>query len=164
MFRLILWTGCMSILSLTAACRSRKPIPAEDRWAQGFHGIPWGSPAAAVDSLLGVDTSWTRAGMIVTRPDHGTTHVLRQGHREYYIDFNASGQLAAVSYLSNKDKLPDVVERTYRFYGEPDRLDSQSSFTNREWTAGNDTFQIELQILETENMFSFFVRNTTLRR
>lgn len=154
----------MSLLSHTVACHSRKPIPAEDRWAQGFHGIPWGSSVASVDSLLRVDSSWTRSGMIATRQDHGTTHVLRQGHREYYVDFNATGQLAAVSYLSEKGDLPEVVERTYRLYGEPDRLDTQSSFTNREWAAGNDTFQIELQILETENMFSFFVRNTTLRR
>lgn len=150
----------ITILSLAAACRSKRQVVEGSPFLTGFKSIKWGAPASAVDSLVSKDTTWKRISGIPNLETQGKIIVVKDTTREYYLEFDAKDRFFLMNYISGKNDLDTLRSRLKRYYGEPDRLEKTNiNYENYAWDIEADLFHLEIQILVTHKQYALKVMN-----
>lgn len=154
----------LSLAMVGTGCRSRRPIPAGEIWASGFHGVRWGQPPSAVDELVAADSHWVQLHRVSRFESKSSTIILRRDDRDYYLDFSPAQELMSINFISARKDLDSFLGQLSISYGEPDQLDSQQAYSQRQWIAGNDSVRLSVELLRTETMYSFTVTSLTHSR
>lgn len=151
------------IVLLMAGCRHKRNVTDQYPFRRGCYSIAWGIPAAALDTLVRKDSSWSRISWVLNSRTDGKIVVVRRKGRDYYLEFTERDKLFSMNYISERGDLDSVSAMILRYYGEPDKSERvNGNFENKIWQVEGDSVSLEIQLLITRNDYSLKVLNKNI--